>query len=393
MKSQLRITVLLALLALLGLAAPGIQAQSPFIKSLNRSGLMVCSNLAPGSVVAVEWSPGPKGPWSNAGTGLDAIAAQANGTISVTVPMLSTPQYYRLRVLPASMVAIPVGNFVMGNCMDPGEGWDDELPLHSVAVSAFHMEKYEVTKALWDDVCQWATNHGYSFDNAGSAKATNHPVQSVSWHDCVKWCNARSQKEGLTPCYYTSAAQTTLYQGGALDISNACVNWAASGYRLPTEAEWEKAARGGASGHRFPWSDADTIQHARANYYSSTNASYDTSPTRGYHPTFNDGVTPYTSPSGYFAPNGYGIYDFAGNVAEWCWDWYDNTWYGNPDAALADTHGPAQSHTDATWDTNSYRVVRDGSWENYGDTRCSYRDLYVPSDTQPYVGFRCVRGF
>ena len=114
------------------------------------------------------------------------------------------------------------------------------------------------------------------------------------------------------------------------------------GYRLPTEAEWEKAARGGASGHRFPWSDADTITHSRANYYVRTQNgtnyyAYDISPTPGDHPIFNDGTLPYTSPVGSFAANGYGLYDMAGNVWEWCWDWYGLYSSGSQ----TDSHGPA----------------------------------------------------
>jgi formylglycine-generating enzyme required for sulfatase activity len=288
----------------------------------------------------------------------------------------STNVFFRLAA--SDMVLIPAGSFTMGNCMDPSEGWSDELPLHTVYVSAFYMDRYEVTKALWDEVYQWAITHGYTFDNAGSGKAATHPVQSIDWYDCVKWCNARSEKEGRVPAYYTSAAQTTPYRTGQIDVQTNWVNWS-SGYRLPTEAEWEKAARGGASGHRFPWSDADTITHSRANYYSDASYSYDVSPTRGYHPTFNDGIYPYTSPVGYFAANGYGLYDMAGNVWEWCWDWLGSYSSGSQ----TDPRGPG---------SGSGRVFRGGSWVYRAiDCRTAGRGYYsYPSDWYNFIGFRSV---
>jgi formylglycine-generating enzyme len=283
---------------------------------------------------------------------------------------------------PAGMVLIPSGSFVMGATTNVGhEGYSGEIPQHTVDVSAFYMDRYEVTKGLWDEVANWASSHGYDIGAAnGSGKATDHPVQTVTWYECVKWCNARSENEGLTPCYYTSISRAVVYRSGATNIPIEAVDWSANGYRLPTEAEWEKAARGGVAGHRFPWSDSDTIQHARANYFSSSSYFYDTSPTRGYHPSYSSGGTPYTSPSDSFTPNGYRLYNMAGNVLEWCWDWYDATYYGS--SLGSDPRGPT---------VGSYRVLRGGGWsDDARNARCAGRNGSYPSEVHYNYGFRCV---
>ena len=277
------------------------------------------------------------------------------------------------------MVVIPSGSFAMG---DPFNDRHDghETPVHTVQVGGFCMDKYEVTKALWDEVYGWAITHGYTFDyaNSGQGKAANHPAHSMTWYDCVKWCNARSEKEGRVPAYYTSAAQTGVYRSGQVGVQNDWVKWN-TGYRLPTESEWEKAARGGSSGHRFPWSDVETITHSQANYYSSPAFAYDISPTRVYHPSFQGGGTPNTSPAGYFAPNGDGLYDMAGNVWEWCWDWYGS--YGA--AAQTDPRGPV---------AGSGRVIRGGGW-NGSAIFCRSADRNSGSSPDyrgNSVGFRAV---
>ncbi len=283
---------------------------------------------------------------------------------------------------PVGTVVIPAGSFQMGDELN--DGYSNELPAHAVYVSAFYMDQYLVTKAVWVGVYQWAIAHGYGFDNAGAGKAATHPVETVSWYDVAKWCNARSEKEGLTPCYYTDATRTAVYRSGQLDLNNSCVNWSANGYRLPTEAEWEKASRGGASGRRFSWSNVDTITHSQANYRSDSGSIYDVSPTRGYHPTFNDGLRPYTSPVSYFAANGYGLYDMTGNVYEWCWDWYDGGYYNSSPGS--DPCGPASS-------PYGVRVLRGGAWYDYAAyARCAHRGYLSPATTSDGFGFRCVRG-
>ena len=286
--------------------------------------------------------------------------------------------------IPPDMAFIPPGPFAMGDPLK--EGNSNETPLHKVYLGAFYMDRHFVTKSLWDRVYQWALNRGYSFENAGLGKAADHPVHTVNWYDVVKWCNARSEIEGLTPCYYTSPGRTTVYRTGQSDLANDWVDWSANGYRLPTEAEWEKAARGGASGHRFPWTDTDTITHSRANYYSTTRNGYDMSPTRGYYPFFHDKINPFTNSVGYFAPNGYGLFDMAGNIWQWCWDLYDSERYGQPSATEKDTRGPDSNR-------NGFRVMRGGSWHRSANfARCAHRGMDAPDLGWITFGFRCAKG-
>jgi formylglycine-generating enzyme required for sulfatase activity len=277
----------------------------------------------------------------------------------------------------ASDVA-PVGNmvFISGGTFQMGDALDglSNAPVHSVYVSGFYLQNTEVTKAQWDAVANWAAANGYDINAAGgSGKAANHPVHYVTWYEVVKYCNARSQMENLTPCY-TSGDST--YKTGT-DAGVVC-NWSASGYRLPTEAEWEKAARGGLSGKRFPW--GDIINHSYANYYNGS-YSYESPQNQGYHPTYNDGVTPYTSPVGSFPANGYGLYDMAGNLWEWCWDWYGSSYYSTSPGT--DPRGPA---------SGSYRVYRGGGWSYYAlSCRVAYRGSISPTDSNYGIGFRPAR--
>lgn len=303
------------------------------IQSFGGNGELTAAGLLPGSTCRVEWASSPAGPWTNTWEKLAAVPVAGDGSIAVNVPM-----FYRVVGIPCpkGMVAIPAGT---------NSGMDPDYGEYSLTVDAFFMDAVEVTKSKWDEVYTWALTNGYAFANAGSGKGTNHPVQTVSWYDCVKWCNARSVKEGKTPCY---------------NLSDWSCNFSANGYRLPTNMEWEYAARGGLSGKRYPW--GDIIDHTRANYYASPlRYPYDQG-YPGYDTRYATGGVPYTSSVRSFESNGYGLYDMVGNVWEWCNDLLE-----------------------------SDRPIRGISWCNGADYGRCHEYFWIATDTaSDYIGFRTV---
>jgi len=301
--------------------------------------------------------------------------------------------------IPHDMVLIPGGTFEMGDSFEEGE--DNELPVHTVTLDSFYMGKYEITNRQYCDYLSSAqlqrlitvtsgvvykagsgTSYTYCYTHSADTDSqidysggvfsvrrksgrdmSDDSMNRVSWYGSVAYCNWRSQQEGKDQCYN-------------LSIWNC--DFSKKGYRLATEAEWEYAARGGLSGRRFHW--GDTITHSQANYYSDSSYFYDISPTRGYHPTWDDGVLPYTSPAGTFVANDYGLYDMAGNVYEWCNDWWDLNYYD---------HTPTTNPTGPT--SGISRVLRGGGWGYYANNcRLAARYDYRPTATINAFGFRIV---
>lgn len=372
MKTPLRAAVL-ATAAALAIEGAG---QGPVITSIHSNGRVAWTNAVnTNAIYRAEWAARAAGPW-HAFTYQPIHTIDAHGSTSFEIEV---PMFYRIVMItnqpPQGMV------WIDGGAVELGQAGID-TPVHTNFISGFWMDEMEVRKSLWAEVGIWALMNGYGLDNAGYGKADNHPITTVNWYDAVKWCNARSQREGRRPCYYTNASHTVIYKTGRMALGSVEVDWNADGYRLPTEAEWEKAARGGRQRRLFPWG-GDTIQHAQANYNATNMFAYDVSPTQGYHPAFNDGVQPYTSPVGSFAANGYGLHDMAGNVFEWCWDWYaDYTTNGE-----ADPRGPAAGQYGV------YRIIRGGTWALWAPlSRCADRYFAYQHDAGATIGFRCVRG-
>ncbi|MHC4528874.1 MAG: SUMF1/EgtB/PvdO family nonheme iron enzyme [Planctomycetota bacterium] len=314
--------------------------------------------------------------------------------------------------LDPDMVFIPGSEFLMG---DPcSEGNSDERPVHAVYVDSFYMGRYEITNQQYCDYLNSAypaqikvhgglvyasydIGNSYPYCDTHSSDTdsqidyndvsgtfnvrtkgepprdmSDDPIVEVSWYGSVAYCNWRSAQEGYQQLY---------------DPCNA--NWPCDfskhGYRLPTEAEWEYAARGGMSGKRFPWADPN-ITHSQANYRADPSFyPYDVSPTSGYHPDWYDGVEPYTSVVGSFSANGYGLYDMAGNVWEWCNDWYASGYYSA--SPYDNPQGPASS---------PYRVLRGGGCGWSGSAfycRVAARGLDRPQYGGYTSGFRVVLDF
>ena len=278
---------------------------------------------------------------------------------------------------PSGMVLVDAGTFSMGDHYGGST--------RTVFLDAFYIDRYEMSKGGYDYVYTWATNAGYQIENPGGAPSPAHPVGHASWYDYVKWCNARSQMDGLTPCYYLDASHTTLCMTGRHDISNEWVNWEADGYRLPTDAEWEKAARGGLEGNHFSWpsfggSYTQHLDGSKANFKESGDP-YETNSTPSTPIGYYNGTQ---EPFGSDMANGYGIYDMIGNASEWVWDRAGGTTETN------NPHGPSEQHR---------RVLRDqgvhwGMINNAERLRVSYRGNDNPEDLDVWWdvrGFRCVR--
>ncbi len=240
----------------------------------------------------------------------------------------------------AEMVLVQGGSFVMGS----PQGELDETP-HQVSVRSFWMDRYEVTQEQYERLMG---------ENPSRWKGPQNPVEQIRWPNAIAYCNARSQEEGLEPAY---------------NLATGECNFDATGYRLPTEAEWEYAARAG----------------------STTEYSFGDDPAELKRYAWFKGNSPLRRPSpvGQKEPNAWGLYDLYGNVCEWCHDWYEEEYY---------QHSPEQDPRGPT--TGTTRVLRGGSWNSKSDECRSayrlyeepvYRDICFARDVHGLIGFRCVR--
>ena len=256
---------------------------------------------------------------------------------------------------PIEMVSVPAGTFYMGNTLDFGD--DDEHPVHLVTLNAFSIGKYEITQKQWTDVMDT-----YPIMNSGTGP--DRPVYNVSWYEILKFCNLRSMADGLTPAYYirnstdpTDWGEVPYDNNG--DWNDVFCNWSANGYFMPTEAEWEYAARGAADNPNYEFSGSNNINDVA--WYASNS---------GYE----------CHPVGELPANSLGIHDMTGNVAELSWDSYT---HGYPSGHLNNPHSSSGSNL---------KVIRGGHF--YGsadDCRLANRDHDMTYDHGGAVGFRVRR--
>jgi len=254
-----------------------------------------------------------------------------------------------------TMIALTGGTFDMGCTAGQSLCGNDESPAHSVTLTNdFWMSETEVTQGQWQALMG---NNPSFFD----ACATDCPVETVNWWEVLSFANAVSSAEGLSECYTMSGCTNT--PGNDMECSSVIITstsgsvYDCTGYRLPTEAEWEYAARAGTD---LLYAGSNTVGDV-AWYYS------------------NGGDTTHSVAS--MQHNGWGLYDMSGNVWEWVWDWYDSGYYSS--SPSADPEGPI---------SGPYRIYRGGGYSDVADyTRVAKRLINDPGIPYPDVGIRLVR--
>lgn len=252
------------------------------------------------------------------------------------------------------LVLINGGTFQMGSPESEMQRETDETQ-HEVTVSDFYIGRYEVTQEQYEKVMG---------DNPSNFSGENLPVENVTWYDAIEYCNRLSEQEGLTPVY-------------TVDGENVSWDRSANGYRLPTEAEWEYAARAGIT---TPFNTETSISDEEANYYGH----YPYGIEENYFSQDNLETEPgqyrqTTVEVNSFSPNNWGLYNIHGNVAEWCFDYYGAYDLENTD----NPSGPT---------TGTLRVNRGGGWNDYAKhLRSAYRASTTPNQGMSNIGFRIAR--
>lgn len=292
------------------------------------------------------------------------------------------PARYFEQTLPDSstrfrMVHIPGGTFLMGSVEGTPEATDREFPQHEVTLADFWMGEYPVTQALWEAVMG---------DNPSYFKDRMRPVEQVSWFDAAVFCNRLSILAGFTPAYLTPAGDVYgLSADGAWTLPNEGAvrrDAHADGYRLPTEAEWEYAARGGPYWIAAPYGSEKELQNADSGgTYHAAGYTYAGSDLLDQAGWFSDNGDFQTRQVGMLIPNTLGLYDLSGNVWEWCQDWYS-------------TYDPGAHNNPSGPGGGSVRVRRGGSW--YGGPqgcRVADRSYGAPGVRYSNTGFRLARTY